>query len=102
MATEPKKNILILGGSYAGVSTAHHLLRHTVPKLPEPSSYQVIIVSPSLQLVCRPACPRALLSDDMFPQDKLFVNVAKLFEKYPSDHFRFVQGTATQLDQANR
>ncbi|OCK78847.1 FAD/NAD(P)-binding domain-containing protein [Lepidopterella palustris CBS 459.81] len=97
-----QKEIVILGGSYGGVSTAHYLLKHVVPCLPNKGSYQVIIVSASSQAMCRPACPRALISDDMFPQEKLFVNIPKAFEQYPKDSFRFIHGTATELDHTNR
>lgn len=97
-----QNNIVILGGSYGGVSTAHYLLKHVVPYLPDKASYQVIIVSASSQAICRPACPRALISDDMFPQEKLFVNIPKLFEQYPKGSFRFIHGTATELDHTNR
>ncbi|TDZ28843.1 Oxidoreductase ptaL [Colletotrichum spinosum] len=94
------KNIVILGGSYGGLSTAHHLLKHTLPHLAEP--HQVVIVSASSETMCRPACPRALISDDMFPQDKLFVGTAAMFAQYPGDSFRFVQGSATKLDHEKR
>ncbi|PWY92275.1 FAD/NAD(P)-binding domain-containing protein [Aspergillus heteromorphus CBS 117.55] len=96
------KNIVILGGSYGGISTAHYLLRHVLPTLPSPESYQIVLVSTSSQTMCRPACPRAMISDDMFPQDRLFVNIAPLFEQYPKGRFRFVQGTAIKLDHSNR
>jgi apoptosis-inducing factor 2 len=97
-----QKKIVILGGSYGGVSTAHYLLKHVVPHLPDKASYQVIIVSASSQAMCRPACPRALISDDMFPQEKLFVNIPKAFEQYPKGSFCFIHGTATELDHTNR
>ena len=97
-----EKNIVVLGGSYGGVSTAHYLLKHAVPHLPDQASYQVIIVSASSQAMCRPACPRALISDEMFPQEKLFVSIPKAFEQYPKGSFRFVHGTATDLDHTNR
>lgn len=97
-----QKNIVILGGSYSGTSTAHYLLKHAVPYLPEKASYQVIIVSASSQTLCRPACPRALISDDMFPQEKLFVNIPGVFEQYQEGSFRFIHGTATHLDHKNR
>ncbi|MCJ1358657.1 MAG: hypothetical protein MMC33_008657 [Icmadophila ericetorum] len=96
------KNIVILGGSYGGASTAHYLLKHVVPQLPDKASYQVIIVSASSQAMCRPACPRALISDDMLPQEKLFVSIPKAFAQYPEGSFRFTQGTATELDHTNR
>ncbi|KAI9696230.1 MAG: hypothetical protein M1836_005783 [Candelina mexicana] len=96
------KRIVVLGGSYSGVSTAHYLLKHAVPQLPDKESYQVIVVSASSKAMCRPACPRALISDDMFPQEKLFVNIPQAFEQYPGGSFRFIEGTATQLNNVNR
>jgi len=60
------------------------------------------MVSASSQAMCRPACPRALISDDMFDQEKLFVNVPKLFEHYPEGSFIFIHGTATEVDHTNR
>ncbi|CZR60611.1 uncharacterized protein PAC_10507 [Phialocephala subalpina] len=103
MAQSPsQKNIVVLGGSYGGVSTAHYLLKHAFPQLPDKESYQVIVVSASSEAICRPACPRALISDDLLDQKKLFVNVAKQFEQYPKGSFRFVHGTATKLDHTER
>lgn len=97
-----KKNLVILGGSYGGISTAHYLLKHVVSQLLNKASYQVILISTSSQAICRPACPRALISDGMFPQEKLFVGVPQQFEQYPKDSFRFIQGTVTKLDHHGR
>ncbi|KAJ9145446.1 FAD/NAD(P)-binding domain-containing protein [Pleurostoma richardsiae] len=97
-----EKKIVILGGSYGGVSIAHYLLKHAVLQLPEEESYQVVLVSPSTQTMDRPACPRALISDDMFPQDKLFVGIPALFEQYRKGSFRFIHGRATALHHAGR
>ena len=97
-----QKNIVILGGSYGGISTAHYLLKHVVPNLPDSLSYRVILASASDHAMCRPACPRALISDDLLPQEKLFVSIARAFEQYPKDNFRFVQATATELDHRKR
>ncbi|TQN67977.1 Oxidoreductase ptaL [Colletotrichum shisoi] len=108
MTTEPtipssKRNIVILGGSYGGVSTAHYLLKHVLPKLPSHDEYQVALISPSTQALCRPACPRALISDDLFPQDKLFVDILSAFTSYAKTNtFRFVQGTATSVNHDER
>ncbi|KAK2000842.1 FAD/NAD(P)-binding domain-containing protein [Colletotrichum falcatum] len=97
-----KKHITILGGSYGGISTAHYLLRHVLPTLPRPDEYQVVLVSPSTQAMCRQACPRALISDDMFPQDKLFVAISSMFEPYAQAAFLLLHGTATALDHVAR
>ena len=102
MSQGSTKKIVVLGGSYGGVSTAHYLLKHAIPLLPEKETYQVVVVCAAAQAMCRPACPRALISDKMFSQDKLFVSIPKQFEHYPANSFRFVHGTATELDQTNR
>jgi apoptosis-inducing factor 2 len=95
-------SILILGGSYGGVGTAHYLLKHAIPQLPDKESYQVIIVSSSAKAMCRPSCPRAMISDDLLPMEKVFVSIAKQFEQYPKGSFRFIHGTATEFDHTNR
>ncbi|KIW87581.1 uncharacterized protein Z519_11906 [Cladophialophora bantiana CBS 173.52] len=94
----PKKQIIILGGSYGGVSVAHQLLKHAIPDLPDNTSYEVVLISPSTQVMCRPACPRAMISDRMLPQEKLFVDIVKQFEQYPTGSFKFIHGIATKLD----
>ncbi|KAL2864024.1 NAD(P)/FAD-dependent oxidoreductase [Aspergillus lucknowensis] len=95
------KTILILGASYAGTATAHYALKHTIPSLPDPSSFEVVLVAPSRHALCRPATPRALLSDDFFDQDKLFIDVEQQFKQY-GERFRFVHGRATRLDTEGR
>ncbi|GAP88365.1 putative FAD-dependent pyridine nucleotide-disulfide oxidoreductase [Rosellinia necatrix] len=99
---DSKKKIVILGGSYGGVSTAHYLLKHVVPKLPDTKSYQVVLISTSSETMCRPATPRALISDTMFPQEKLFVSIPKSFSQYAPGSFIFEKGTVTALDHENR
>ncbi|KAI1338879.1 FAD/NAD(P)-binding domain-containing protein [Xylariaceae sp. FL0016] len=105
MAQDSKqRNIVILGGSYAGISVAHWTMQHTLPRLPDSQSYIVVLVSASSQTMCRPACPRALISDNQFPPEKLFVDIAKQFGQYSMSHgldrgnFRFVHGAATHVD----
>ncbi|KAK1569418.1 uncharacterized protein LY79DRAFT_571965 [Colletotrichum navitas] len=100
--SSPKRHIVILGGSYGGISTAHYLLRHVLPRLPRPEDYQAVLVSPSAEAMCRQACPRALISDDMFPQHKLFVGISSMFESYAQGTFSFLHGTATALDHVDR
>jgi NADH dehydrogenase FAD-containing subunit len=97
-----KKNIVVLGGSYGGISAAHNILKHTLPNLPNKETYQVVMISAAAEAMCRPGCPRALISDDMFDQSRFFVGVARQFEQYPKDSFRFIQGTAVELDHEKR
>lgn len=98
------KTILILGGSYTGISTAHYTLKHILPSLPstEPDSYQVVLVSSSTTLFCRPASPRALIADTLFDQSKLFVPLEEQFTQYGEKSFKFIHGHAKHLDHENR
>lgn len=98
----PTKDIVILGGSYGGVSTAHYFLQHTITVLPDSSVYRVVIVSPATQALCRPACPRALISDDMFDQSKVFVSIPDSFKQYSAGSFEFIHGKATRLGHDDR
>ncbi|KAK3395217.1 hypothetical protein B0H63DRAFT_462830 [Podospora didyma] len=101
--TDPKKkHIVILGGSFGGLSVAHYVLRHVIPKLPTSKNYDVVLVSASPEAMLRQAAPRALISDHFFPQDKLFIPVAKQFDSYPHGQFRFVHGTAKAVDPTGR
>ncbi|KAK8075320.1 hypothetical protein PG997_009983 [Apiospora hydei] len=101
MAT-PEKNIVVLGGSYGGISAAHSILKHTFPHLPNKETYQVVMISAASQAMCRPGCPRALISDDLLDQSRFFVDIQPQFEQFPKDSFRFVQGTAVELDHESR
>ncbi|KAK0644299.1 putative AMID-like mitochondrial oxidoreductase [Cercophora newfieldiana] len=102
--TTTRKSIVILGGSWGGVSLSHYLLHHVVPYLhkAEPSSYEVVLISSSSQAFCRPAAPRAFISDDLFKQEKLFVDIEPQFKQYPSGSFRFLHATATNVDTQAR
>lgn len=102
LVADDKKNVVILGGSYGGLSTAHYLLKHAIPKLPDPESYRVVLISTTSQTMCRPAVPRALISDAMFPQEKLFVSIQESFSQYTSGSFVFKQGTAIALHHERR
>ncbi|KAF2167538.1 hypothetical protein M409DRAFT_36572 [Zasmidium cellare ATCC 36951] len=102
MATKAHKNIVILGASYAGVSTAHYLLKHVLPNLPDEDRYCVVLVSMSEQVLCRPACLRAMISDAAFDQKKLFVDVRECFEMYTAGSWEFLQGKALRVDFEER
>ncbi|KAJ5619336.1 hypothetical protein N7510_003320 [Penicillium lagena] len=96
------KNIVILGGSYGGVSSAHYILKHVLPALPTTTPFRVILISTSSEVLCRPACPRAMISDELLPQTKLFVSIPDAFAQYPAEYFSFEHGTAVRLDHTDR
>jgi apoptosis-inducing factor 2 len=94
------KTILILGGSYGGVGTAHYILKHVIPSLPKKDDYRVALVSSSSHFLVRPACPRALVSENALPRDKLFVPLTAAFEQYTSPTITLYHGTVTKLDHS--
>ncbi|KAH7392569.1 hypothetical protein BKA66DRAFT_457795 [Pyrenochaeta sp. MPI-SDFR-AT-0127] len=100
MSTE---TILILGGSFAGIGAAHYALKHIVPQLPkkEGITYNVTLVNPSKDFYWRVAAPRACVSKQMMPTDKIFYPIEPAFT-YAFPKFKFVQGTATHVDPAGQ
>jgi apoptosis-inducing factor 2 len=97
-----KKTILIIGGSYAGVSTCHYILKHVIRSLPQQELYELVLVSSSSRFLCRPTCPRALTSESAFPREKLFVPLYEAFNTYSKDMLTFLHATAINLDHNNR
>ncbi|KAF2455465.1 hypothetical protein BDY21DRAFT_289059 [Lineolata rhizophorae] len=98
-------NILILGGSFAGLSVAHQFLANVRPLLsqaPGAPDYRVVLVSPSTHIYWNIGAPRALVSADLVPIPRSFVNVEAGFKQYSFQDLLFVQGEATGLDAAER
>ena len=101
MATE---TILILGGSFAGITAAHYVLRHVIPTLPKKTGtrYTVTVVNPSKDLFYRIAGPRAIVSSTLMPPEKYYFPIEPAFSSYPSGQFTLIQGRATSVDSANK
>ena len=97
-----RKLIVVLGASYSGLSIAHYLLKHVVPTLGNPADYQVVLVSPSRETVVRVASPRAMISDDLLDQNKLFVDTTTVLKQYPAEMVRFLHGTAVKLSHQTK
>lgn len=92
------KTILILGGSFAGVGTAHRILKQTSKN---GSAVKVILVSPNTHLYWVIAAPRALLPGE-FTDDELFQSIPEGFKQYSKDRFEHIVGFASTLDAANK
>ncbi|CAN9478741.1 unnamed protein product [Alternaria alternata] len=100
MSTE---TILILGGSFAGISAAHYALKHILPQLPKKDgvTYNVTLVNPSKDFWWRIAAPRESVSKQMMPSEKTFYPIEPAFT-YAFPKFKFVQGTATHVDPTSQ
>ncbi|EKG18900.1 FAD-dependent pyridine nucleotide-disulfide oxidoreductase [Macrophomina phaseolina MS6] len=105
MACLETLDIVILGASFAGLSVAHNLLNNVLPRLHTLDGvpdYRVVLVAPSSHLYWNIAAPRALVSSEVVPFEKMFSPVMKGFENYSPEEFVFVQGTAGLVDTAQR
>ena len=98
-------DIVVVGASFAGLSTAHYLLRHTIPKLEASNSghkYKLTLVSTTDRFFFKVASPRTVASPNLIPTDKAILPIADAFKSYPADQFKLIIGTATGLDEGNK
>ncbi|KAF2753431.1 FAD/NAD(P)-binding domain-containing protein [Pseudovirgaria hyperparasitica] len=98
-----EKNIVILGGSWAGINSAHYFLKNVLPKLPQDTTtYKVFLISPSSKYWHRVGGPRAIISKTALPREKLIQDIPSHFTHYPDGIFTFIEATATALDTEAR
>lgn len=92
------KTIGILGGSFAGVSVAHRILKQATKT---GSSVKVVLVSPNTHMYWSIATPRAILPGQ-FSDEQMFQSIAEGFKQYSSSQFEFILGSAQSLDPTAR
>ncbi|MCJ1437498.1 hypothetical protein MMC27_006885 [Xylographa pallens] len=96
---------LILGANFAGVGTAHYLLRHTIPallKLDATRTYHVTLVSPSTHFFWKIGAPRTLASPDLIPLSKVLLPVVDGFQEYSTDQYTIETGAAVGFNPEQR
>ncbi|KAL8994253.1 MAG: hypothetical protein Q9169_005722 [Polycauliona sp. 2 TL-2023] len=98
-------NIVIIGASYAGLGTAHYLLRHTIPSLEKaststsnPTTYKLTLISATTHFYHKVGAPRLLASASLLPLSKAFLPIADGFTTYPSSTFSLIIGEAHSLN----
>lgn len=87
------KHIIILGASYAGVSTAHRILKHAG----KTGAFKVTLVSPNTHFYWNMASPRGLVPGQ-FTDEQLFEPITSGFSRYPASQFEFILASAESLD----
>jgi NADH dehydrogenase FAD-containing subunit len=97
-----KKDIVIVGGSFTGIPTAHYILRHIIPALPNPETYHVTLIDPSTKWVHRIAAPRSLVSEKLLPRSKWMLELKDGFTEYKPGQITIVQGTAVGINTSAR
>ena len=88
-------NIVILGGSFAGVSTAHRILKQAGKTGGAP--VKVTLVSPNTHFYWNIAVPRAIVPGQI-ADEKIFQSLAAGFKQYPASQFEFIVASAKILD----
>ncbi|OTB06527.1 hypothetical protein M426DRAFT_318929 [Hypoxylon sp. CI-4A] len=88
------KTVVILGGAYAGLSTAHRLLKYTKP---HEKDLKVILVSKNSHFFWNMASVRAIVPG-ILKEEQYSQPITKGFSKYSADNFEFVLGTAEAVD----
>ncbi|OGE52310.1 hypothetical protein PENARI_c010G00286 [Penicillium arizonense] len=84
-------NVVIVGGSYAGLHIAHSLLRD-VPDA------QVTLINPSTSFFWNIAAPRIVAKPKAFRTEQYLLPIKDAFAGYRPDAFRFIAGTASAID----
>ncbi|RDW73543.1 hypothetical protein BP6252_07450 [Coleophoma cylindrospora] len=93
LAPRTMKHIVILGGSIAGISTAHRLLK----KASKAAPFKITLVSPNTHFYWNVASPRGLIPGE-FDDEQLFQPIAAGFSQYPADQFEFITASAESVD----
>jgi apoptosis-inducing factor 2 len=100
------RNIVILGASIGGLSTAHYLVRHTLPRLQKAQNakYVLHLVDPSTHFWWHIAAPREIVSVKEMKHSQCFVPIMDGFKQYPhaKDAIVFHHGSAVDLDTKAR
>ncbi|KAI9648579.1 hypothetical protein NHQ30_003216 [Ciborinia camelliae] len=92
------KDIVILGGSYGGVSTAHRILKQSAKA---GLAVKITLVAPNTHVYWNIASPRAIVPGGI-ADEKIFSSIATGFKQYTADEFETVLGTAEELDVENK
>lgn len=99
------QDIVVVGGSFAGLGVAHYVLRHVIPRLEasnQGQSYKLTLISTTDQFFYKIGSPRTVASPEKLPVAKLFIPLADGFKEYSADHFELLIGTATSVDEDKR
>lgn len=88
------RTVVIVGGSFAGVSTALRILKQASKVSTDP--FRIILVSRDSQFYWNIAIPSAIIPQQL-SDDQVFQPIEKGFSSYSPSQFEFVLGTATGI-----
>lgn len=88
-------NIIILGGSYAGISAAHQILKQSSNTTA--GTIKITLVTPNTHLYWNLAAPRGILPGQ-FTDEQIFQPIAPGFEQYGAVKFELILALAENVD----
>ncbi|CAI7599019.1 unnamed protein product [Penicillium glandicola] len=86
-------DIVVIGGSFAGLHIAHSVLRD-VPDA------KVVLINPSTSFFWCIAAPRIVAKPEAFRSEQYLLPIKDAFASYRPDAFEFLPGVATAIDTA--
>jgi NADH dehydrogenase FAD-containing subunit len=93
------RNVVILGGNYAGITAAKIFLDTVIPRS-GPDSFNVTLISSSSHSYFNIGAPRLIVEPE-YLKDTIFP-VKDSFRKYPQSQLLFAHGTVTAVDLNSR
>ena len=98
LTTRTMTNIVILGASFAGLSTAHRILKQAAKA---GVLVKITLLSPNTDFYWNIAAPRALVPGRL-SDDSVFQPISAGFSKYTPSQFEFIVASAESLDVVAR
>ncbi|CDO53998.1 hypothetical protein DV452_000692 [Geotrichum candidum] len=102
-------NIVIIGGSFAGIGIGHSLLKNIIPRLQadRQSLIKVTLIAPSSEYLFTLAGLRALVEPELIDGNQLYHDFLPHFDQYrvkdkPNSGLHFVRGYVTSLDEVTK
>jgi NADH dehydrogenase FAD-containing subunit len=95
-------DVVVLGGSFAGISISQYLLKHVFPSLPEDEKRRLILVNPSEFFFYKIAAPRMVVRPDLIPLSKITVPIVDGFTQYQTTSFEFIRAYARSVNPSAR
>jgi NADH dehydrogenase FAD-containing subunit len=99
-----QRNIVVIGGSSAGLMSAHNVLKYILPSLKGKgdAKYHVYLINPSSKWYFRVASPRVSTSTQRMAAEKVILEIKEGFKQYSPEDFTFIEATATGLNTNTR
>jgi NADH dehydrogenase FAD-containing subunit len=101
----PPLDIVILGGSYAGLAVAHNFLNSIVHQLNTfegAPTYRIVLISPSTHVYWNICAPRALVSPNLISLEDAFIPIQPALARHKHNSTTFMHGRATGIDTSAR